>query len=398
MFEIEFHFHFHKLTVAAFALALPVSAGCGDSDSGGLPSNASAAVATYGEIVRASYEDSLTAAQAMDGALDAFVASPSDASLEAAQQAWLDARIPYLQTEVYRFYDGPIDGDDGDPEGLINAWPMDELTVDYVEGNATAGRINDASFDITTTSLANVNGEDGESDVAAGWHPIEFLLWGQDLTPPADRLPGQRPFTDYTTLENADRRADYLTTASELLLDNLQFLVDSWAGTGDTYRTQQETEPPEVGLTRILTGLIVLSGFETAGERLQAALDAGDQEEEHSCFADNTHNDMLYDVIGIRNIWTGRYTRLDGSVVSGTSMSDVVRAANASLADQVDAQVTAAVTAAQGLQAPFDNEILPTNTEGNARVQALIDELRTLESLFTDVFVEFGFSIPADAL
>ena len=226
---------------------------------------------------------------------------------------------------------------------------MDEMTVDYVDGNATAGRINDASFTISTESLADTNGADGEADVAAGWHPIEFLLWGQDLTPPDMLMPGQRSFEDYSTAENADRRGDYLMTASDLLQENLQFLIDSWAATGDSYRAQQEAAAPEVGLQRILTGLIVLAGFETAGERLQAALDAGDQEEEHSCFADNTHNDMLYDVVGIQNVWTGRYTRLDDSVVSGTSISDVVRAVNAELADQIDAQVGVAVAAAPAL-------------------------------------------------
>ncbi|MEM1415390.1 MAG: imelysin family protein [Myxococcota bacterium] len=412
--SFEMDFHFHRLSALVLALGLAALPACGDDDGGdgggdpdagmdagmgGLPANAAAAVATYGEIVRASYEDSLAAAGEMDTALQALVDDPSATTLEAAQQAWLDARVPYLQTEVYRFYDGPIDGDEGDPEGLINAWPMDEMTVDYVDGMPEAGRINDMTFDITTEALAGANGEAGEADVAAGWHPIEFLLWGQDLTPPADLMPGQRSFEDYSTADNADRRGDYLMTASDLLQENLQFLVDSWAATGNTYRTQQEDADPAVGLTRILTGLIVLAGFETAGERLQAALDEGDQEEEHSCFADNTHNDMLYDVIGIQNVWTGTYARTDGTTtVSGTSISDVVREVDSALAASIDTQVGVAVTAAMGLQAPFDNEILPTNADGNARVQTLIDELRELESLFTDVFVEFGFTVPPDAL
>ena len=48
----------------------------------------------------------------------------------------------YSPTEVFRFYGGPIDDDNG-PEGLLNAWPLDEVFIDYVLGNPDAGIIND---------------------------------------------------------------------------------------------------------------------------------------------------------------------------------------------------------------------------------------------------------------
>lgn len=362
---------------------------CGDDGGGGLPDNAEAAIMTYGEIVHATYQDSLTSAQAMDAALEALVAGADATTLQAAKSEWLAARNIYLQTEVYRFYDGPIDGDDGDPEGLINAWPMDEQTVDYIDGMPEVGRVNDTSFTIDAASLTAANGEGGDADVAAGWHPIEFLLWGQDLTPPEMNMPGQRPVEDYTTNPNADRRGQYLTTLGDLLVTNLQDLVDAWAPGGSNYRAEMETGDPEVALQRILTGMIVLSGFETAGERLQAALDAGDQEEEHSCFSDNTKNDMLYDVIGVQNVWLGRY----GSV-SGTGIQAVVRELNPTLADDLTARIQTSVDLANALQDPFDLEISPGNTEGNARVQALIDSLRTQEMLLSDVFFELGFTVP----
>jgi len=364
-------------------------AGCGGDDDGGLPASAEQAVMTYGEVVHASYSASLTEAQALDSALDAFVAAPSDATLQAAKTAWLDARVPYLQTEVYRFYDGPIDGDDGEPEGQINAWPMDEDLVDYTDSDATAGVINDTSFEISAANLLAENGRRGEADVATGWHPIEFLLWGQDLTDPADEMPGQRSFEDFTTLENADRRGQYLTTISDMLVSDLEGLVSAWAPGESNYRMEMETIETDVAMQRILTGMIVLSGFETAGERLQAALDAHDQEEEHSCFSDNTHNDMLYDVIGVQNVWRGSF----GSV-SGTGIRQVVMDVDADLAMRLDAQIDGSVAAAQALQPPFDLEIASGNTEGNARVQALIDSLRTQEMLLTEVFQLFGFTVP----
>ena len=355
-----------------------------------LPANTGAAVTRYGEVVHASYAASVAGARALQSALEAFVADPTEATLGAARESWVAARRPYLQTEVYRFYDGPIDGADGDPEGLINAWPMDEQTVDYVEGVADAGRVNDVTFEITAENLMAANGAGGESDVAAGWHPIEFLLWGQDLSEPSQRLPGQRPASDYVDAANADRRKVYLTTLGDLLVQHLEQLEAEWAPGAANYRATFEAADPADSLQKILTGMIVLSGFETAGERLQAALSSGEQEEEHSCFSDNTHADMLYDVVGVQNVWHGSFGGTDG-----TGIDEVVRALDGALADELDARIQTSVDRAMALQPPFDLEIEPGNLEGNARVEALIDSLRDQERLLSDVFLELGFTVPA---
>ena len=143
-------------TVPALAVTLGLASasfiGCGDKseDSGSFawPDNTDAVVANYSNIVQASYEDSVTTATAMNTALSALTADPSEATLADAKQAWLDSREPYLQTEVYRFYDGPIDNPDDGPEGLINAWPLDEQYIDYVEGDDAAGIINDTDATI----------------------------------------------------------------------------------------------------------------------------------------------------------------------------------------------------------------------------------------------------------
>lgn len=157
---------------------------------------------------------------------------------------------------------------------------MDEATVDYVDGAEDMSRIADATFTIDEATLIGENGASGESDVTTGWHPIEFLLWGQDLTAPEMRLPGQRTADDYDSADNAVRRGDYLETISGLLVSDLEGLASEWAPGTDNYRSTFESDDPAASLQKILTGMIVLSGFETGGERLQAALDAGDQEVE----------------------------------------------------------------------------------------------------------------------
>lgn len=147
----------------------------------------------YSSLVYANYSDSIAAAKQMQQAIDAFIANPSQATQDAARKAWLNAREFYGQTEAFRFYDGPIDNEDG-PEGQINAWPMDESYVDYVVGDEKAGLINNRSEAITKERLAELNEHDGEENISTGWHAIEFMLWGQDLN---DNGPGARPFTDF---------------------------------------------------------------------------------------------------------------------------------------------------------------------------------------------------------
>jgi putative iron-regulated protein len=386
------------------------------------------AAPVYSSIVFSSYSDSLSTAEELEASISTFVGSPTDSNLSAARTAWLDSREPYLQTEVYRFYEGPIDNETDGPEGLLNAWPMDESHVDYTAGQSglnMSGIVNDEAVTIDDDTLLSLNEQGGEENVATGYHAIEFLLWGQDFS---SEGPGDRSFLDYvdrgdagsfgcysmTThtvdcvataesecatgdmwIENAcamnsDRRSEYLTVSSGLLNTHLSGLVDAWSEGGDNYRTEFEALGTDEQLTKILTGMIILSGFETGGERLQTALDTGDQEDEHSCFSDNTHRDMVQDVQGIQNVYLGTY----GSV-SGVSIKDVVAELDADLATQLETEIQASLDAANALQVPFDNEIAAGNTEGNARVLALITALRTQEDTLEEVFRGFGFAVPA---
>ena len=384
------------------------------------------ATETYAQIALSSYEDSLSTAQDMDTALQALINGPSASTLTAAQNSWLASREPYLQTEVYRFYEGPIDNEDG-PEGLLNAWPMDESYVDYTRGQMglnMTGIVNDTSVTIDGATLESLNEQGGEENIATGYHAIEFLLWGQDFS---DEGAGSRSYTDYVDRGsagtfgcydptthvvdcvavaenecsagsmwvesacpgNSDRRGLYLSEASTLLTGHLSLLVDEWSEGSENYRSEFSAMSSEEQLTKILTGMIVLSGFETGGERLQTALDTGDQEDEHSCFSDNTHRDMIQDIQGIQNVYLGTY----GSI-NGTGIKDVVESFDADLAARLESEIQASLDAANALQPPFDMEIAAGNTEGNARVLALITALRTQEKTMEEIFRGFGFAIP----
>lgn len=309
----------------------------------------------YAALVHANYSDTLAAAKDMQAAIAAFVAAPSADGLNKARKAWLDAREFYGQTEAFRFYGGPIDDDKG-PEGQINAWPLDEAYVDYVEGKPNAGLINDTRFKITKTNLTEVNERGGEENIAAGWHAIEFLLWGQDLS---ETGAGERSFEDYVDGKkpNADRRRQFLTVATDLLIDDLNYITKAWEPGKKNYRTQFEKGGKE-SVRKIIVGLGSLSRGELAGERMEVSLNSQDQEDEHSCFSDNTHRDAATNAKGIQNVWLGQYHRRDGSQLQGPGVRDLVAAKDAALAQKTTAQIAESVQGAEGIPAPFDRAII----------------------------------------
>jgi len=390
------------LTLAAGGLAALAS----------MPANAAdptAVLENYADVALAGYEDSLETAKTLNAALKALVASPSAETLDAAKSAWLAAREPYQQTEAYRFGNAVVD----DWEGKVNAWPLDEGLIDYVD--ASYGTESDANEFYTANVIANpilkIGGQEidaskitpsllsdtlqeiggNEANVATGYHAIEFLLWGQDLNGTGAGA-GERPYTDYDTANctggNCERRAEYLTAAGDLLVQDLEDIVAAWGEDGEARGNLMGTDP-NMGIVAILTGLGSLSYGELAGERMKLGLLLHDPEEEHDCFSDNTYNSHYYDQLGIENVYLGRYKRVDGSTVEGPSLSDLVKEKDAALDAEMRGKLSATLKAMEAMRSraeageAYDQMIGEGNEEGNAAVQAaidgLVDQTRTLE-------------------
>jgi len=282
---------------------------------------------TYAKIAFAVYSDSYTSAVAMQTAIGAFVAAPSQVTLDAAKQSWLDAREIYGISEVFRFVDGPIDNPDNGPEGLINAWPMDEAYVDYTVDNAASGIINDPTNypTIDATTIINANEFGSETNISCGYHAIEFLLWGQDLSA---TTAGTRPYTDYViggTASNQLRRGQYLSACAQILVDALDQVKDAWdpAVPSSFYYTFID-QSNTVALRQMLSSMKSLSGFELAGERMFVAYSHQDQEDEHSCFSDNTHRDIYLNAQGIFGLYTGTYDSPYANDVDAFGLSDLM--------------------------------------------------------------------------
>ena len=380
-------------------------------DSGGV-------IESYADIAHAMYEDSLNAARELDSRIAALLDAPGAETLSAARTAWIDSRVPYMHTEVYRFGNAIVD----DWEGKVNAWPLDEGLIDYVDpGYGTAsdenplyvanvvgnekitfgGEMLDAS-EITPSLLTEMHEIGGvEANVATGYHAIEFLLWGQDLNG-THAGSGERSWTDFATGSectngNCERRRAYLAAASTMLMDELEWMTAQWAENGAA-RQALADGGPDSGLSVILTGLGSLSYGELAGERMKLGLLLHDPEEEHDCFADNTHNSHYYDVMGMLAVYHGGYTRTDGSKVSGPSLSALVAEVDAALDQEMSERLTATQNAMASLKAraetveAYDQMLGAENPEGNAVVQAAVDRLteqtRTIEQVVAALGLE----------
>ncbi|MGP1354941.1 imelysin family protein [Roseicyclus sp.] len=394
------------LTTSAIGLSLTGAA---------MAQSPSDVLGTYSDIAAAIYEDSLISARALNDAVAALIAEPSAETLQAAREAWLEARVPYQQSEVYRFGNPIVD----DWEGRVNAWPLDEGLIDYVAG--TYGGPTDANLFAALNVVANptftLSGQeidatvitpallrdtlheaDGvEANVATGYHAIEFLLWGQDLNGHGDGA-GERPWTDYAQGEdctngNCDRRAAYLAAATELLVSDLEWMAAQWED-GGAARVAL-LEDPQAGLAAMLSGMGSLSYGEQAGERMRLGLMLNDPEEEHDCFSDNTHNSHYYDGLGIRNVYLGAYVRIDGSLVSGPSLSDLVQAADADLDTEMRTHLSETMMALGRIKTAaeagfaYDEMLARGNVAGEALimggVNALIEQTRSIERVVAEL-------------
>lgn len=367
---------------------------------------------TYADLAHATFDDTLLQAKNLQKEVRHLLAAPSAERLEKARAAWITARIPYSQSEVFRFGNPPVD----EREGQVNAWPLDEGMIDYVAKNyhhemgniaATANIVANKELKLGTTTLpltpitpellADLNELGGsEVNVATGYHAIEFLLWGQDLNGTGPGA-GERPHTDFVlgkacTHGNCDRRRDYLQAATDLLVKDLGEMVEIWSP--ESHYRKKILSTPQETIKIMLFGMGSLALSELAGERMKVALEANSTEDEQDCFSDNTHNAHYYNAQGVANLYKGQYVRVDGKIVKGTSLADLIKGRDPALHQRMvtaladtEATLQAMVKAAEDPLKPmkFDQMIAEGNTVGATLIQnsihALVAEAAVIEEI-----------------
>lgn len=398
-----------KRILPSLFLFLAVAA-CGDDDDNDATgskadplANATAVAEQYAKNVHANYAECLDKARALKAAVDAFVAAPSEATQQAAKEAWVAARLPYGPSEVYRFYGGPIDDETTGPEGAINAWPLDENFIDYTRDDATAGIINhpDLVAEITKDAIRGENEKGGEKNISTGFHAIEFLLWGQDAADPAPKTPGARPFTDFVdggTAQNQARRGQYLKLVAEILVEDLESVTTAWEPGKDNYGKTFVADA-KGAVTKILTGMGSMANAELSGERMTVAYKNRGQEDEHSCFSDTTNADLLGNFVGIQNAYLGKYGSTDGP-----GIDELVKSVDPALDTKIKGELDAAVAALNAMQSvPFDFAIAaPDGSRERDNVLKAIQAIKatatTIVTIGEKLGVQFTLEEPSEQL
>ena len=389
------------------------------------------ALTAYADYAIDSYTQAKTDAVALQTAITAFTSTPTDATLTAAKEAWKTARESYGITEILRLSCGPIDGSAectnapsashiafldafGAPEGQLNAWPLDENMIDYTtddSGAVTSGNIIDTAGNFTPTGgtevnattinkalIASLNENGGDANVATGYHAIEFLLWGQDQdyqSQIADNVThgalvaGERSLTDYTTDTNSERRKDYLNAAAALIIDDLGLMTTAWdtstgdyrkalLGEGDNALTQ------DTALKNIFAGMSNFLGVELANERIEVARAAASEEDEHSCFSDNTHRDIDLNYIGFKNVMEKAFS---------PNLSSDLQTEISTKESSVDSKVLKMSTTANDT-AHFDYQIVEGNSQENFdNITDMVTGMKNLSKVMTDVATEYGVTL-----
>ena len=372
-----------SLNILGVGACVLLVAGCGGgSGQGAAPDPTAAVVRQYAVNLDASYKDAITQAQALDAAVESFIAAPSADGLTACQNAWLGAHKGYGQSEYSRFYGGPID----QAQGGMNEWPIDESFIDYTQQQPNGGIINDPTDypQINAQVLATADERGGLENLATGYHAIEFLLWGE--RPDPMNGPGTRPYTDYVdgaTAMNQDRRRTYLSVVSAELVSDLRGTESQWNLDDKASYASQLLANPQDALSKVFRGISQMTISELLYERLDDPYVSQDKKDEESCFSESTYNDLVANALGIEDSYTGHYQTSSGSVLQGPSISDLVKAKNPTLDGQLRQEISAVRTAIGAIPPPFDHAVLsPATSADRMAVGAAVDAFQPMQGLF----------------
>ena len=177
---------------------------------------------------------------------------------------------------------------------------------------------------------------------------------------------------------------------TDLLVADLAEMTAQWTpDNAENYRAELLAQSAEQGLRKAFFGMGSLSLGELAGERMKVALEASSTEDDHDCFSDNTHNSHFYNAKGIRNVYLGEYKKVDGTVLTGPSIAQLVQASDAAVDQLLQAKLAntekslqVMVDAAENGMA-FDQMIDPDNAAGQQIVRdsiaALVEQTTAIE-------------------
>lgn len=295
-------------------------------------------------VCTSSYQDMLDKANVLQSAVTALTTTPTDANLNSARTAWKNMRVTWEETEAWLF--GPVEADKIDPR--IDTWPVDFTQLDQIL------KSND---ELTEAYVDNLD------DALKGFHPIEYLLWGQN---------GTKTAASFTAREKA-----YLTSLTQNLVKLTTSVRNTWsngynkqlatAGAGSTEFTTQQAA--YVQLVDAMHDICE----EVANSKMKEPFDSQDASKEESPFAKNSIIDFTNNIKGIMIMYQGNFS------VDGKGIEDLVRANNLSLDAEIKSKYAAAIAALGTFSVPFGQAIVSEPTKVQNAMTKINDFASTLD-------------------
>lgn len=311
------------------------------------------------------YADFKTKANELNEAVKALAANPTPANLETARSAWKAVRVIWEQSEGFLI--GPVEDDNYDP--YMDTWPTDKTRMNSLLSGTQP---------LTVEYLAGLDNPEEEAELTLrGFHPLEYMLWGAD---------GNKQATALTA-----REKEYMTALAADVLNNVTKLQSSWLP-GSTYFGKELMNPgagsryenKHDALEALANALIDICG-EVGDSKMMEPFQPNNPAQADSTVSESpySHNsiaDFRNNIIGARNVYLCAY-----GGKTGKSLSDLVKANNAALDQDIKQKFEVAIGSFDGITTTFEQAIY---TQRN-QVQNTITTLQSLKTTIGDKLVPY---------
>lgn len=361
-----------------FLLLIIAFSSCENTSNTNVDDIKSSFVQNYSTIAYKKYSDALFFVEVLRSDLDKFIEDPNETTYQRLKTVWEHIRVPFGQSLVYRYINGPIDNNNY--YYRINAPLINTSLIETENEVENKGIINDLDNypTIDKDLISNLYLEqtsEHQDKTYAGIHVIEFLLWGSDesLDP---LLSGDRTYQDFVNDEFATRRLDYFIAVVELLIDDMRSLKEQWQEEQIFTNSLKNSNNIE-SLSLIYHGIIKFLDDDLSDRMLNRILESNDTRYEESPFSDFTLNDIKYGVIGIENMFTGSYSDTEGNVTQGDGIFRILEEIDSETRDDIKEKINNIKSLIATINVPFDYAL--NSPSERQKLQDLHTQLKDLQ-------------------
>ena len=358
-----------RIYVLAMLAGIASLTGCGSDngdDNTGSDFDRKAMLTNYADnLIVPGYQRFAETTTELKTAVEAFAASPSEATLATARQKYQQAYLTWQELSMYEF--GPAD--EQMLRSNLNVYPTNATQI---ESNVSSG-----TYDLQAS--ANL--------AAKGFPALDYLLYGQATQ--------AEVIAQYTTATTAANRKKYLQDITNLVAQQAQSTYDAWTQNYST--TFKQSEGTAVG-SAIGNLVNQLNSDIDITKRYKVGIPAGKftagtaRPTEAEAYYSHTSLELL-----LQNLRAEKalFLGMSADNINGIGLDDYLNHVNAKkdamlLSDAIEQQFNLAIAAAEAINAPIDQAV----TTNQAAVNKLYDELQKLIVLTkTDMPSKLGVTI-----